>query len=49
MQLVMDKGTTDRTMPNDCHMIWNDKASLIYWFEDGAHVSFTSRTLEVNC
>jgi hypothetical protein len=48
MQLVMDKGTTDRTMPNDCHMIWNDKASLIYWFEDGAHVSFTRRAPEIN-
>jgi hypothetical protein len=39
MQLVLDKGTTDRPMPNDCHMICNDKASLVYWFEDGAHVS----------
>jgi hypothetical protein len=46
MQLVMDKGTTDRTMPNDCHMIWNDKASLIYWFEDGAHLVATG-TLRV--
>lgn len=42
MQLIMDKGTTDKTMPNDCHMIWNDKASLVYWFEDGAHVSSLS-------
>jgi hypothetical protein len=39
MQLIMDKGTIDRSMPNDCHMIWNDKASFVYWFEDGAHVS----------
>lgn len=39
MQFIMDKGTTDRTMPNDCHMVWNDKASLVYWFEDGSHVS----------
>ncbi len=39
MQLVMDKGTVDRTLPNDCHMVMNDKTSLIYWFEGGSHVS----------
>jgi hypothetical protein len=39
MQLVMDKGTTDRTLPNECHMVMNDKASLVYWFEGGSHVS----------
>jgi hypothetical protein len=39
MQLVLDKGTIDKPMPNDCHILWNDKASLVYWFEDGAHVS----------
>jgi hypothetical protein len=48
MQLIMDKGTTDRTMPNDCHMVWNDKASLVYWFEDGAHVSHVFWVLGVS-
>lgn len=46
MQLIMDKGTTDRTMPNDCHMIWNDKTSLVYWFEDGAHASIPQPAIE---
>jgi hypothetical protein len=44
MQLVMDKGTTDRTLPNDCHMVMNDKTSLVYWFEGGAHVGRDSQT-----
>jgi hypothetical protein len=38
MQLIMDKGTTDRPMPGDCHFIENTKASLVYWFEEGSHV-----------
>jgi len=38
MQLVLDKGITDRPLPNDCHFI-DTKASLVYWFESGSHVS----------
>jgi hypothetical protein len=39
MQLIMDKGVTDRPLPGDCHCIENSKASLVYWFETGSHVS----------
>jgi len=39
MQLIMNKGTTDRPLPNDCHFIENHKTSLVYWFENGSHVS----------
>ena len=39
MQLVLDKGTTDRALPGDCHWIENTKSSLVYWFESGSHVS----------
>jgi hypothetical protein len=39
MQLVMNKGTTDRPLPGDCHFIENTQASLVYWFETGSHVS----------
>jgi hypothetical protein len=42
MQLVLDKGTTERPLPNDCHLIENHKSSLVYWFEDNSHVSCTS-------
>ncbi|KAL6413983.1 hypothetical protein AUP68_03515 [Ilyonectria robusta] len=38
MQLIMDKGTTDRPLPGDCHCIENSKASLVYWFETGSHL-----------
>lgn len=41
MQLTMDKGTTDRSLPNDCHLIENQKASLVYWYENGSHVVAT--------
>lgn len=34
MQLILDKGTMDRPLPGDCHFIENNKASLIYWFEN---------------
>lgn len=40
MQLVMNKGTTDRPLPADCHFIENTQASLVYWFETGSHVSY---------
>lgn len=39
MQLIMDKGVTDRPLPGDCQFIENSKASLVYWFETGSHVS----------
>lgn len=42
MQLIMDKGTTDRALPNDCHVIENNRASLVYWFDGGSHVSDAS-------
>lgn len=45
MQLVLDKGTTERGLPNECHMVMNDKASLVYWFEGGSHVSQTFPTV----
>ncbi|KAK4204815.1 LIM-domain binding protein-domain-containing protein [Triangularia verruculosa] len=38
MQLTMEKGTTDRALPNDCHFIENTKASLVYWFENNSHL-----------
>ena len=40
MQLVLDKGTADRGLHGDYHAIENGKASLVYWFEGGSHVSF---------
>lgn len=36
MQLVMDKGFTER--PSDSFIVENTKASLVQWFEGGAHV-----------
>ncbi len=39
MQLVLDKGTADRSLHGDYHAIENGKASLVYWFEGGSHVS----------
>lgn len=39
MQLVLDKGIIDRPMPGDAHIIENPKASFVYWFETGSHVS----------
>lgn len=38
MQLIMDKGITDRPLPGDCHFIENSKASIVYWFETGSHL-----------
>lgn len=38
MQLIMDKGLTDRPMPGEGHCIENQRASLVYWFEAGSHV-----------
>ena len=38
MQLILDKGTTDRPLSADCHYIENSRASMVYWFSD-SHVS----------
>ncbi len=38
IQLIMDKGMTDRALPGDCHWIENTRASLVYWFDTGSHV-----------
>ncbi|PCD28233.1 hypothetical protein FGRA07_03372 [Fusarium graminearum] len=46
IQLVMDKGTTDRPLPGDCHCIENAKSSLVYWYETGSHL-VASGTLRV--
>ncbi|CRK35529.1 hypothetical protein BN1708_019808, partial [Verticillium longisporum] len=37
MQLIMEKGTTDRPLPGDGHWIENTKSSLVYWFDNGSH------------
>jgi hypothetical protein len=39
IQLFLDKGISDRPLPGDCHSIENKKASLVYWFDTGSHVS----------
>ena len=39
MQFVMDKGTTERPMPNG-FSIENSRSSFVYWFENGLHVGF---------
>ena len=38
MQLILDKGLTDRPLPGDCHCIENTKASLVFWYETGSHL-----------
>lgn len=38
IQLVMDK-TTELQPNNGRHVIENSKASMVYWFEGGSHVS----------
>lgn len=42
MQLVVDKGDGDRPLAADSHCIENARASFIYWFETGSHVSRTA-------
>lgn len=46
MQLIMDKGLTDRPLPGEFHCIENQRASLVYWFESGSHVGFSSLSLQ---
>ncbi|KAG5936504.1 hypothetical protein E4U60_002510 [Claviceps pazoutovae] len=41
MQLIMDKGLTDRPSPGDFHCIENQRASFVYWFDSGAHLVST--------
>lgn len=38
MQLIMDK-TTELQPSNGRHVIETSKASMVYWFEGGSHVS----------
>ncbi len=45
MQLVMDKGTTDKSLPGDCHFIENNRSSIVYWFT-GSHVSLAQTKIE---
>ncbi|KAI1406793.1 hypothetical protein F5Y13DRAFT_9387 [Hypoxylon sp. FL1857] len=40
INLTFEKGITDRPLPNGCHFIENQKASLTYWF-DNSHVVAT--------
>ncbi len=39
MQLVMDKAFTEKPLMNDRFCLENPKASLVQWFDGGAHVS----------
>ncbi|KAL2753759.1 hypothetical protein ACRALDRAFT_2029519 [Sodiomyces alcalophilus JCM 7366] len=41
MQLIMEKGTTDRTLPPNGQWIENTRSSWIYWFEGGSHLVAT--------
>lgn len=45
MQLVLEKGTMDRPLSNDTYFLENPKASLVYWFETGSHVSIDTHLL----
>ncbi|KAI1759092.1 LIM-domain binding protein-domain-containing protein [Hypoxylon sp. FL1150] len=40
INLTFEKGITDRPLPNGCHFIENQKASMTYWF-DNSHVVST--------
>ncbi|KAI1397473.1 LIM-domain binding protein-domain-containing protein [Hypoxylon fuscum] len=40
INLTFERGITDRPLPNGCHFIENQKASLTYWF-DNSHVVST--------
>ncbi|ROT40227.1 hypothetical protein SODALDRAFT_91385 [Sodiomyces alkalinus F11] len=41
MQLIMEKGTTDRSLPSHNQWIENTRSSWIYWFEGGSHLVAT--------
>jgi len=38
IQLIMDKGMSDKPLGGDCHFIENTNASMVYWY-DTSHVS----------
>jgi hypothetical protein len=40
MQLVVERVQGDRPMPGNCHALEIPKASFVYWYDGGAHVSF---------
>ena len=42
MQMIMEKGV-EKELPNGGHYIESQKSSFVYWFDNGAHVSFTGR------
>lgn len=37
IQLTFERGTSDRQLANNCHFLENQRASMIYWFEN-SHV-----------
>ena len=39
IQLITDRGTIDKPLHGDCHYIESPKASFVYWFDTGSHVS----------
>ena len=39
IQLIMDKGISDRPLPGDYHCIESSKTNMVYWFDTGSHVS----------
>ena len=41
MQFVVDKGTTERPLPDNSHWIENHKSSFVYWFDSGLHLIAT--------
>jgi hypothetical protein len=38
VQLVLDRGMTDRALQHDSHLIENSRATFIYWFGKRSHV-----------
>ncbi|EQK98185.1 Topoisomerase II-associated protein PAT1 [Ophiocordyceps sinensis CO18] len=41
MQLILDRGMTDRPLAADSHCMENARASFVYWFETGSHLVAT--------
>jgi hypothetical protein len=39
MQFIMEQQTTDRPLQEGGHLVENPKASFVYWFDNGSHVS----------
>lgn len=42
MQLIMEKGTMDKPLPDGGHYVENPRSSIVYWFDNGSHVSGAS-------